>query len=92
MSVEISNLGLGTIIEQAGRSPLGIAALAIVALTFLAIAFFRKTPVIVRLKIFGVLFAGSVMLVAAMIKIASDRTKPVATSIDQSHERDYSAP
>ena len=55
------------IIEEAAKSPLGIAALIVLAFTFLAFFYFRKASEATRLVIFGVMGAGALMLLAILV-------------------------
>ncbi|MFZ3065363.1 MAG: hypothetical protein WA277_08790 [Nitrospirota bacterium] len=48
--------GSGTIIKEAAKSPLGIIALTILVLAFLAYNFFKNESVAIRLVIFGTMF------------------------------------
>jgi len=47
--------GLSKLVEQGGKSPLALAALAVVLTAFLALWFFKNAPLAVKLTIFSVL-------------------------------------
>jgi hypothetical protein len=46
---------LSKLVEQGGKSPLALTALAVVLIAFLALWFFKRAPLSVRLTIFSVL-------------------------------------
>ena len=62
------------IISEAAKSPLGLAALVVLAVSVLSYAFFRRTAEHVRLLVFIPTFAGLILLVIALADV--DRFRP----------------
>ena len=62
------------IISEAAKSPLGLAALVVLAVSVLSYAFFRRTAEHVRLLVFMPTFAGLILLVIALADV--DRFRP----------------
>ncbi len=79
------------IIEQAAKSPLGLFALMIMAISILCFFFFRKSSERTRIGIFVLMFVSVVSFGVATIRTTSsiapsptiqDETKEIATKID----------
>jgi hypothetical protein len=68
MNAEIlKHVNLAEILKEAAQSPLGIVALGMLILSALALVFFHKASVKVRLGVFGAFFLGVVLLASFVI-------------------------
>jgi hypothetical protein len=73
--------GLSKLVEQGGKSPLAFAALAVVLIAFLALWFFKRAPLGVKVTIFSVLLViGTAFAIAYYRQVFPHRhgTKPKA--------------
>ncbi len=68
MIAELEKFGFAEIISQSAQTTLGIAALAIIAVTVLAGVFFAKAPMKVRLKVFSAFLFACSLLVGVIIQ------------------------
>jgi hypothetical protein len=72
--------GFAAVIDAASKSPLGIVALMVLALTVLALIWFRESPLKVRLALYGGMLLGVALYVAAISRTASPATTATAAT------------
>src|SRR5579864_6647375 len=84
------------LVREASKSPLGVFALIVLALSILAYIFFRKSPVKIRVGIFALMFIGATAFGIAVMRLNGDSLQisssigPVSNSSQSSSEKTVS--